>query len=140
MSETTGSSSRGSAERPLSPHLQIWKWHVTMATSISHRMTGVGNAVGALLLVWWLLALAGGPESYAVFQGFISHWFGQLVLFGFTVSISYHLLNGIRHLFWDAGLGFELGTSRATGLLVYLGTIVLAVGIWVLGYMMKGSL
>lgn len=125
--------------RPLSPHLQIWRWHVTMATSIAHRMTGVGNAIGSLLLTWWLIAAATGPEAYGVFASFISSLFGQLILFGFTASLVYHLLNGVRHLFWDAGAGFDLATSRNSGWLVFIGTAVVTVAIWVAAYTFMGG-
>ncbi len=114
-----------SAARPLSPHVQVWKWHVTMATSITHRVTGVGNAIGAVLLTWWLVSAAMGPAQYQVFAGFISSPFGLFLLFGFTASLMYHLLNGVRHLFWDAGRGFDLRTSRMSGLMVYFGAVVL---------------
>ncbi|MGF1454163.1 MAG: succinate dehydrogenase, cytochrome b556 subunit [Alphaproteobacteria bacterium] len=125
--------------RPLSPHLQIWRWHVTMATSIAHRASGVGNAVGALLLTWWLVAAATGPEAYAVFAGFISSLIGQLMLFGFTASLIYHMLNGIRHLFWDTGAGFDLATSRNSGLFVFAAAGILTVILWIAAYMGMGG-
>ncbi len=127
------------ADRPLSPHLQVWKWHVTMATSIFHRFTGVGNAIGAVLLTWWLVALATGPEAYAVFTGFIGSLFGQLILFGFTASLVYHLMNGIRHLVWDTGTGFSLGVARSSGLFVFVATAIVTVAIWVFAYMTMGA-
>ncbi len=129
----------GAAGRPLSPHLQIWKWHVTMATSIAHRASGVGNALGGLLLAWWLLSAASGEASYEVFAGFISSLLGQLILFGFTASLVYHALNGIRHLFWDTGAGFDLATSRNSGLFVFAATAVVTVLIWVAAYSVKGG-
>lgn len=139
MAEPKASSpAPGAVSRPLSPHLQVWKWHVTMATSIFHRMTGVGNALGTLLFTWWIVSAAVGPEAYATFQAALGTWLGQLVLLGFTVSLSYHLLNGIRHLVWDTGRGFALGTSRVSGIFVFIGTVVLTAVIWFGGYSMMG--
>ncbi len=138
MAETS-TTQGGAGARPLSPHIQVWKWHVTMATSITHRVTGVGNAIGAVLLTWWLISAATGPEAYGVFADFISSWLGQFFLFGFTASLVYHVLNGIRHLFWDTGAGFSLETSRMTGFLVYGIAVVVTLGIWVLGYANMGG-
>jgi len=126
--------SKRAAGRPLSPHLGIWRWSATMASSILHRMTGVGNAIGLVLLTWGLLALASGPEAFAQFTGLAGSMFGRLVLFGFTLSICYHLLNGIRHLFWDAGKNFDVRGSVIWSWFNIIGTIVLAVGVWVLAY------
>lgn len=94
-------------KRPMSPHLQVWKFHPTMLSSILHRATGVANYLGAILVVGWLFAAASGEAAYATYDAFFSCVLGQLILFGFTVSIMYHLSNGIRHLFWDAGKGFS---------------------------------
>src|SRR3546814_15494672 len=99
-------------ERPLSPHLQIYRWPVTMATSILHRATGIALAVGSLLLAWWLLAAAAGPDYYSMVQAIMGSWLGRLVLFGFTWALLYHLLSGIRHLFWDSGRGVELPAAN----------------------------
>lgn len=120
--------------RPLSPHLQVYRPQLTSMLSILHRITGVGLAVGTLLLVYWLAAAAGGPESYAAAQGFIGSFFGQLLLFGWTVALFYHLANGIRHLFWDAGYGFELPTVQRSGLAVLAATAVLTVVSWIAAY------
>lgn len=120
--------------RPLSPHLQVYRPQLTSMLSILHRITGVGLAVGTLLLVYWLAAAAGGPESYAAAQGFIGSFFGQLLLFGWTVALFYHLANGIRHLFWDAGYGFELPTVQRSGLAVLAATAVLTVASWIAAY------
>jgi succinate dehydrogenase / fumarate reductase cytochrome b subunit len=123
-----------SRDRPLSPHLQIYRWQWTMLLSIVHRMTGVALAVGTLLLVWWLVAIAMGPETYATVQAVMNHWFGRLVLLGFTWALFYHLSNGIRHLFWDAGRGYELSTGYGTAWLVVLASIVLTGLAWLAGY------
>ncbi|MFO1187351.1 MAG: succinate dehydrogenase, cytochrome b556 subunit [Alphaproteobacteria bacterium] len=122
-------------ERPLSPHLQIYRWPVTMLTSILHRATGVANAAGLALLTLWLVAASMGPNAYLSAQEALASIFGRLVLFGFTLSLSYHLLNGIRHLFWDVGAGFGLKTARLTGLAVLAGAILLTLIIWASAYM-----
>ncbi len=126
--------------RPISPHLGIYRWTITMATSIIHRLTGIALALGTLLLTWWLLAAASGPDQYAVVESFLYGWFGRLILFGFTWALSFHLLNGIRHLAWDTGWGFELKTASATGWLVVVLSIALTLLAWVLGYHMLGEL
>ena len=120
-------------QRPLSPHLQIYRWQFTMTLSILHRITGVGLGIGSLLLVYWLTAAASGPAAFASAQAFIGSWFGILILFGFSVALFYHLSNGIRHLFWDAGRGFELKTAYASALAVLAATAVLTVLAWVIG-------
>ena len=120
--------------RPLSPHLQVYRPQLTSMLSIAHRITGVALAVGTLLLVYWLAAAAGGPESYAAAQGFMGSFFGQLLLFGWTIALFYHLANGIRHLFWDAGYGFELPTVQRSGQAVLAATAVLTVVSWIAAY------
>jgi len=107
-----------STDRPLSPHLQVYRPQITSILSILHRVTGVALTAGTLLLTWWLVAAAYGPEQFANVQGFIGSWIGQLVLWGFTFSLFYHLGNGVRHLAWDFGWGFELPHVRTTGLAV----------------------
>ena len=124
-------------ERPLSPHLGIYRWQWTMSLSILHRITGCALGVGTLLLVYWLWAAASGPAPYARAQALIGGWFGQLLLLGWSVALFYHLFNGIRHLFWDAGKGFELKTGWLSGMAVLActaGTTALA---WIVGYAVK---
>lgn len=121
-------------QRPTSPHLQIYKWGAHMALSIFHRITGVALGAGMLLLAWWLVALASGPDAYAAFRECMSSVLGKLVLFGFTYALMLHLCNGIRHLFWDMGRGFELETTARSNMLVILGSIVLTVLAWLVGY------
>ncbi len=121
------------ASRPLSPHLQIYKWPLTMALSICHRATGVALSVGTLLLVWWLAALATGPQAFAAAQGFIGSGLGKLMLLGWTFSLFFHFANGIRHLFWDAGYGFENKTTTASGWAVVVASVALTVIAWVAG-------
>lgn len=127
------------AARPLAPHLQIYRWPVTMGTSILHRVTGVGLSLGTLLLAWWLVAASDGPESYAVFEAAAAHWFGRLVLFGFTVALVYHAMNGVRHLLWDSGIGLNLQAANRSGLLVYGLTLVTTIVIWVVAYQSMGA-
>ena len=116
-------------ERPLSPHLQIFRWYLTMALSIGHRVTGIGLALGILLLTWWLLALASGPEAFATVQTVMRSWFGVLILVIYTLIVFYHMGNGIRHLIWDAGYGFDPTTAFRSGIavLVFAGAATLLV-------------
>ncbi len=116
--------------RPLSPHLQVYRWPVTMATSIAHRMTGLALAAGTALIAWWLVAAASGPDVYQPFQGVIRNPLAQLVLFGFVWALVYHLLNGIRHLAWDLGYGFSVPTANKTGVLVISLSVLVAIGIF----------
>lgn len=127
-------------ERPLSPHLQVYKPQLTSVLSILHRITGVGLGLGTLLLTWWLVAAAYGPDAFEVVQSFVASWFGRLVLFGFTYALFYHLCNGIRHLFWDAGWGFELKTAYASGWLVVIASLGLTLVSWIAGYLAGGVL
>lgn len=126
--------------RPLSPHLQVYKPQLTSMLSILHRITGVVLAIGALLLVWWLIAAAAGPDAYDSAQGFIGSILGRLLLFGWTFALFYHLANGIRHLAWDAGWGFELNVAYATGWLVVIVSIVLTFVSWIGGYAALGGI
>ncbi|GBD42750.1 Succinate dehydrogenase cytochrome b556 subunit [bacterium HR40] len=116
--------------RPLSPHLQIYRWYLTMASSILHRITGVALAVGLLFLTWWLTALARGPESFAVVQRVSGSPLGRFVLFLFTLALFYHLLNGLRHLLWDAGLGFDRQVAERASLGVFIATVALSLLTW----------
>lgn len=125
--------------RPLSPHLQVYRWTITMASSILHRGTGAALGAGTLLLAWWLLAAATGPDAFEVVQDFMASIIGRLILFGFTWSLMFHFLNGIRHLAWDTGKGFELKTATTTGWLVFVGSVVLTLVAWWLGYQAIGG-
>lgn len=100
--------------RPLSPHLQVYRLPMTAITSILHRMTGVVLSVGLIVLAWWLLAAASGPASFDIAQDWLGSWLGYLVLFGWSVAICFHFVNGIRHLVWDAGYGYELSQASHT--------------------------
>ena len=101
--------------RPLSPHLSIYRPQLTSVTSILTRITGTGLLVGALLVVWWFLAAATGPEYFALADGFLTSWFGHLILIGATFALYYHFCNGVRHLWWDAGWGFGLEQVTQSG-------------------------
>ena len=125
--------------RPLSPHLQVYRPQITSLLSIVHRLTGVALAAGALLLGYWLTSAAYGPETFAFAQGFLASWFGRLILFGMTFALFYHLLNGIRHLAWDAGWGFEMETLKLTGWLVIAATVVLTLITWIAAYAVAGG-
>ena len=122
-----------SPDRPLSPHLQIYRWQLTSVLSILHRATGIWLALGSGLLVWWLVAAAAGPEAYGAAAGFFRSWIGLLLLFGWTLSLFYHLCNGIRHLAWDSGWGYDLATTYRTGWTVIAATALLTVIAWVAG-------
>ena len=116
--------------RPLSPHLQVYRWQITMTMSILHRATGVALAVGAFAVAWWLVAAAGGSEAFATFQGFAGSLLGRIALFGFSLCLVYHLLNGLRHLLWDVGYGYEIPRLYATGWTVLALTVVITTAIW----------
>jgi succinate dehydrogenase / fumarate reductase cytochrome b subunit len=124
-------------QRPLSPHLGIYRWQWTMALSILHRLTGVALAIGTLLLVYWLWAAASGPEAYFRASTLIGGWFGRLLLFGWTLALFYHLFNGIRHLIWDAGKGFELRTAWLSGLAAVAAAVAATFLAWIAGYMVR---
>lgn len=119
-------------ERPLSPHLQVYRWQITMTMSILHRATGVALSVGAFAVAWWLVAIAGGADSYSDFQALASSLLGRIALFGFSACLVYHLLNGLRHLLWDAGYGFEIPKVYATGWTVLVLSVVITGAIWFL--------
>lgn len=126
--------------RPLSPHLQVYRPQVTSVLSIFHRLTGVVLSMAALLLTYWLASAAYGPESFARAQLVMESWFGRLVLFGFTFSLFYHLCNGVRHLGWDMGWGFDLVKLRLTGVVVIIASMGLTVLSWMMAYGHVGKL
>ena len=122
------------AGRPLSPHLQIYRWQWTMILSILHRATGIALAVGTLLLTWWLVAAAYGPEAFAAAQGFMGSILGRLLLFGWTLALFYHLANGIRHMVWDSGHWLNLSSARASGLAAVAFALTLTLAAWGAAY------
>jgi succinate dehydrogenase / fumarate reductase cytochrome b subunit len=127
-------------QRPLSPHLQIYRPQITSTLSILHRFTGVGLALGAVLLAYWLTAAAYGPEAFARANALFVSWFGRLVLFGLTFAFFYHLANGIRHLAWDVGLGFEIKTLNTSGIVVAVASFALTLAAWIAAYALAGKL
>ena len=116
--------------RPLSPHLQIYRWTITMAMSIAHRATGIANYAGTVLLVIWLAAAAIGPDQLAAVNGVYGSWVGQLVLFLFSFSLIHHMLGGIRHFIWDFIIGLEAGQREALAWANLAGSIVLTLVVW----------
>lgn len=119
--------------RPLSPHLLAYRPQITSVTSILHRISGVALGAGTVLLTWWLVAAATSADAFATVQGFIGSWLGLLLLFGWTLALFYHLFNGIRHLGWDAGYGFQPPTYHATGWTAIVGSVVATVLVWAVG-------
>jgi len=117
--------------RPLSPHLQVWRWHVTMLGSILHRMTGGALYFGILAVAFWVISAAFGPDAYAAYSGLAGSPIGLLVWFGLTLSGVYHLFSGIRHLVWDTGAGLTPKGSSAFTTLTIVAALVVAVGFWV---------
>jgi len=110
-----------------------------MALSILHRATGIALAVGALLMVCWLVSVAQGAEAFAALDGFLSSWLGRLLLFGWTWALFYHLANGIRHLAWDAGRGLELEAARTSGYAAVAVSVVGTIALWAAAYGMTGA-
>ena len=129
----------GNSNRPLSPHLQIYKPQLTAILSVFHRGTGIVLVIGTLLLVYWLLALAQGPESYVQAQALLGSTLGRLILFPWVFALFYHLCNGIRHLFWDMGFGFEITTVYTSGKIVVVAAIVLTLLAFGMAYALRGG-
>jgi succinate dehydrogenase / fumarate reductase cytochrome b subunit len=127
------------AERPLSPHLQIYRPMLTMMMSIAHRITGASLAVGFILLTWWLVAISLGPEAYATVDQFFGSTIGRLLLFLFTWALAHHMLGGIRHLIWDTGAALDTTSIEVAAWLTIITSIVLTVLIWVAGYALMGA-
>lgn len=123
--------------RPLSPHLQVYRPQLTSVLSILHRATGIALSVGVLYLTVWVVCASGSYETYAKFQAFNGSIVGRLVLGGWLFSMFFHLFNGIRHLFWDAGRGFELKTARLSGMFVLAATAAATILVWVVGYTVR---
>lgn len=119
--------------RPLSPHLQVYTPQLTSILSIMNRVTGIALSAGTLLLVWWLVAAASGPGAFSTVQGFIASPVGLFVLFGWTASLFFHFYNGIRHLAWDAGFGFDLPQTYASGWAVVTAAAVSTILVWAVG-------
>ena len=121
------------ANRPLSPHLQIYRFAMTMAMSIVHRITGVGLYFGTLLLTWWLIAAASGPEYFGFVNAVLGSWFGLIVLFCYSWTIIHHMLGGIRHLIWDTGAGLGKPARDIIATATLIGSITLTILVWIVG-------
>ena len=123
----------------MSPHLQIYRLTITMAMSIVHRITGAALYFGTLLLAWWLIAAAAGPNAYAYVEGFMASLIGRAIMFGYTWALLHHALGGIRHLVWDLGHGMGPGERDVFAMATLVGSIGLTVALWVVGYMAMGG-
>jgi len=118
------------SKNPLSPHLQIYKWQISSLLSITHRISGVINLVALILIFFWLIVLSFGETNYELFLLTINSFFGKFILIGFTWSMSFHLLSGIRHLVWDLGYGFEIKTANVSGIIVIIFSLALTIIFW----------
>lgn len=123
--------------RPLSPHLQVFRPLITMVMSIVHRITGAALYFGTILVAWWLIAAASGPEYFAYVDGFFGSIFGRLILFGYTWALMHHMLGGLRHFIWDMGAGFALSTANRMAWASLAGSVTLTILIWIIGYMAR---
>ena len=115
---------------PLSPHLQIYRWHISSLISITHRISGVINLLALILIFYWLVVLSFGESNYELFLLIINSFFGKFILIGFTWSMSFHILSGIRHLAWDLGFGFEIKTANISGIIVIISSLVITIIFW----------
>ena len=122
------------SDRPISPHLDVYAWQISNTLSILHRMTGVALSIGALALTGWLVSIIAGPAAYASTNEFFAGPIGALMLFGWTFCIFYHLASGVRHLFWDVGLGFDKVRARQTGWLTVGAAVVMTVATWIVAF------
>ena len=118
------------SKNPLSPHLQIYRWHISSLLSITHRISGVINLLALILIFFWLLFLSFGENNYELFISIINSFFGKFILIGFTWSMIFHLLSGIRHLVWDLGYGFEIKIANISGIIVIIFSFILTVVFW----------
>tara|TARA_B100000579_G_scaffold84855_1_gene66276 strand:- start:228 stop:614 length:387 start_codon:yes stop_codon:yes gene_type:complete len=119
-------------QNPLSPHLQIYRWHISSLLSIAHRISGVINLLALILIFFWLIALILGEDNYESFLLTINSFFGKFILIGFVWSMCFHILSGIRHLVWDLGYGFEIKTANISGIIVIISSLVLTIIFWLL--------
>jgi len=126
--------SQAARPRPISPHLTIYRWPVTMMTSITHRITGVALSLGAVILAWWLVSVSNGPEGWDAFHAIMDTPLGILVLFGITWSLAYHLFAGLRHLAWDLGYGFEKRLAERNSILVFALSFLTAIAIFAIAH------
>ena len=120
------------SKNPLSPHLQIYRWHISSLLSITHRISGVINLLALILIFFWLLLLSLGESNYELFLLITNSFFGKFILIGFTWSMSFHILSGIRHLAWDLGYGFEIKTANISGIIVIIFSLTFTIIFWLL--------
>ena len=120
------------SNNPLSPHIQIYRWHISSLISITHRISGVINLLALILIFYWLIVLSFGESNYESFLLIINSFFGKFILIGFTWSMSFHLLSGIRHLVWDLGYGYEIKTANISGIIVIIFSLTLTIIFWLL--------
>tara|TARA_B100000700_G_scaffold216601_1_gene238111 strand:- start:922 stop:1305 length:384 start_codon:yes stop_codon:yes gene_type:complete len=120
-------------QNPLSPHIQIYQWHISSLVSISHRITGVINILLLSLICFWVVFLIFGQKNYEIIQIFLQTFFGKFLIIAFVWSFSFQILSEIRHLFWDMGYGFDLKLSQITGIIVIVGSILLTISIYLMG-------
>ena len=125
-------------DRPLSPFL-TYRWTLTMAMSIVHRITGIALYAGTVLLAWWLIATASGPGAYANLQAFTSSWIGRVIVFGYTWALIHHMLSGIRHLIWDLGYGFGPNEREWLTRAALISGIILTIILWIVAYAVGGG-
>jgi len=118
------------SKNPLSPHLQIYKWHISSLLSITHRISGVINLLALILIFFWLIVLSFGESNYELFLLTINSFLGKFILIGFSWSMSFHILSGIRHLVWDLGYGFEIKTANISGIIVIISSLALTIAFW----------
>ena len=117
-------------QNPISPHLQIYRWHISSLLSITHRIVGIINLLALIFIFFWLLMLSFGESNYQLFLSLLNSFFGKFILIGFTWSMSFHILSGIRHLFWDMGYGFEIKTANFSGVIVIISSLILTIIFW----------
>lgn len=125
------------AARPLSPHLQIYRFTLLMASSILHRITGAALYAGTVLVAWWLIALASGPQAYATFQAVAGSWFGLLVLFAYTWVLFQHMMGGIRHLIWDTGASMDVAAAKRLAMGGYAAAAIATLVVWVVAFLVR---
>ena len=121
------------SKNPLSPHLQIYRWHISSLLSITHRISGIVNLLALILIFFWMIALSLGENNYESFLLIINSFFGKFILIGFTWSMCFHILSGIRHLAWDLGYGFEIKTANISGIIVIISSLILTIIFWLFG-------
>jgi succinate dehydrogenase / fumarate reductase cytochrome b subunit len=125
-------------ERPLSPHLSIYRLTLTMAMSVAHRITGAALYLGTVLLVWWLVAASTSPRNFDLINGLFGTWIGRLFLFGYTWALFHHMLGGVRHLIWDTGRGLGPAERELAARLTIIGSVSLTILVWLVGWVVRG--